>query len=963
MQLPKQISILFLFIFGLFNFSFGQLDSIEKVMEKVQGVKKYELLIQVSKEYWYINPIKSVELAQEAFNIGKEMGDDILKARALNRIANGYYFLEQYKLALEYYIKSLELCEASNYVEGIAKACNNIGLIYKEMADYDMAIEYYNKSLDIEKNTDNWDGILNTTLNIGNIHYALSNYNKALSLYFEGLRIAEQRNDIKGIQDASNNIGSTFSELNNLDSALYYLNRSYEICLKLNDIENQASILNNLGTIYFAKKEYDTALHYYEEALQIESKYEDLWSQANTVRNIGGVFLMMENFDKALRHFYEAVEISKRIQANNLLMDLYGDISETFEFKGDFEQALHYYKRSSNLNDSIFNEESARQIAEIEAQYTFRNKDQQLQLVTKENELKSLKIKTQTYLIYIFASLIVLVFVLVIVFYTRSRNSKRASLILEEKNERITEQKILLEKTISELRESEEKQKSLIENIRDGIIILQGDRLIYTNSAMSNITGYSEDEMYEMTFRDIVATDDLKMIKSNYKKRLEGKPVPTSYEFRLVNKSGKIVFVLLSVGLINYQGKKALLGTLRDITNQKKYQEDILNEKEKAEQATRSKSLFLAGMSHEIRNHMSSIIGITEVLNETDLSEEQTEYLGIISASGNNLLTIINEILDFSKIEAGQVVLEELEFDVYRLVNEVKLLQEVKCKQEGLYLKTVFENKFEAKYLGDPTRISQVLINFVSNAIKFTDRGGITISIKLNGKSKLKNKHNLRFEVSDTGIGISKDSQQKLFKPFSQTHAAVQRKAGGTGLGLAICKQLVELMGGEIGVDSEVGKGSTFWFVVPLDNLQIAASVPTELKVDKLPRQKKKMKVLLVEDNLLNQQLTANILSKEGYVIDIAENGKVGLEFYKKNKYDVLLMDIQMPVMDGIQATRLIREFEEKNHNSRVKIIAVTAHTKDGEQQKLFDIGIDYYLSKPFKPAELLKVLNDLDLS
>ncbi|MEZ5196942.1 MAG: tetratricopeptide repeat protein [Bacteroidales bacterium] len=854
----------------------------------------------------------------------------------------------------------------SNYSTGIAKACNNIGLIYKEMADYDMAIEYYNKSLDIEKKADNWDGILNTTLNIGNIYYALSNFNKALSLYFDGLRIAEDRDDIKGIQDSYNNIGSTYSELNNVDSALYYLNRSYEISLELNDIENQASILNNLGTIFFAKNDYATALEYYHQALEIETRYDDLWSEANTVRNIGGVYLMMEKFDKALDYFSQAVELSKRIEAKNLLMSLYGDISEVYEFKGDFEQSLQFYKRASNLNDSIYNEESARQIAEIEAQYTFRNKDQQLQLVTKDNELKSLKIKTQTYLIYIFASLIVLVLVLVIVFYTRSRNSRRARVLLEEKNERITEQKILLEKTISELRESEEKQKSLIENIRDGIIIIQGERLIFTNPAMSEIAGYSSEEMYEMTFRDIIAPEDLKMIQKNYRKRMEGKPVPASYEFKIKHKSGNIVFVLLSVGIINYQGKKALLGTLRDITSQRRFQEDLLNEKEKAEQATRSKSMFLAGMSHEIRNHMSSIIGITEVLEETNLTKEQKEYLSIINASGNNLLTIINEILDFSKIEAGQVVLEILEFDLFNLVNDVKLLQVVKCKQEGLYLETVFRDNFEPKYFGDPTRISQVLINFVSNAIKFTDSGGITITLKLINDPKtkeLKNRHFIRFEVTDTGIGISKDSQQKLFKPFSQTHAAVQRKVGGTGLGLAICKQLVELMGGEIGVESTVGKGSTFWFSIPLHDLRVVEPVISEsVAAPPAVVHKNKMKVLLVEDNLLNQQLTANILAREGYLIDIAENGKVGLDFYKQNFYDVLLMDIQMPVMDGIQATRLIREFEEKNNSKRVKIVAVTAHTKEGEQQKLFDVGIDYYLSKPFKPAELLKVLNDLDI-
>jgi CheY-like chemotaxis protein/nitrogen-specific signal transduction histidine kinase len=391
----------------------------------------------------------------------------------------------------------------------------------------------------------------------------------------------------------------------------------------------------------------------------------------------------------------------------------------------------------------------------------------------------------------------------------------------------------------------------------------------------------------------------------------------------------------------------------------------LIKQKEKAEQATQSKSMFLAGMSHEIRNHMHSIIGISEMIAETKLNAEQKEYFNIINTSGNELMNIINEILDFSKIEAGQVVLDNTEFNLRELITKVISMHEANARQSGLSLKAEIQESLPENITGDPTRLSQILINLVNNAIKFTDKGGVTI--KVSHKSLVPrpdaNLFKLRFEVIDTGVGISEDSQQKLFKPFSQTHVAVQRKKGGTGLGLAICKQLTDLMDGEIGVISQLGKGSTFWFNIMLSIPELSSNNSSSEPAGKTISAKRKAKVIVVEDNLLNQQLIVNVLVKEGYRVDMAENGKVGFDLYKQNRYNVVLMDIQMPVMDGIQATRLIREYERKNKLNKSVIIAVTAHTKEGEKQNLMDAGMNLYLGKPFKNADLTDMLNKLKLS
>jgi len=539
--------------------------------------------------------------------------------------------------------------------------------------------------------------------------------------------------------------------------------------------------------------------------------------------------------------------------------------------------------------------------------------------------------------------------------------------LLLNKTTEITEQKILLEKTLAELRESERKYKTLIESIQDGIYIIQDERIIFANEAFCELSEYTYGELCDIGPKEIVAPESLRAFSLYYSKQIRGEDVPASLEFRLITKTGKRIDVTAYSGLVNLHGKIATIGTLKNVTKQKVYEKELIKSKEEAEKATLSKSMFIAGVSHEIRNHMNSIIGISDVLAETSLTVEQKDFLDVIQVSGNNLLNIINEILDFSKIEAGQIILEKENLSITKLFQDAISLHEYSAKKKNLYLKAVVSDRIPDRLLGDPTRLSQILVNLVSNALKFTDTGGITLYADILEDKDISTQESndvlIKFRVVDTGIGISKLSQAKLFKPFSQTHAAVQRKMGGTGLGLVICKNLAALMNGEVGIDSEVGEGSSFWFTVSLVNPEI-----TVKKTSKDDNNKPKMKdfngkkVLLVEDNLLNQHLTSKILIKEGYATDIAENGKVGLDLFMNNSYDLILMDIQMPVMDGIQATRLIRKYEKENNKKKIKIIAVTAHTKDGERQKLFNAGLDMYLSKPFKSEELIGMIAGLEL-
>lgn len=376
--------------------------------------------------------------------------------------------------------------------------------------------------------------------------------------------------------------------------------------------------------------------------------------------------------------------------------------------------------------------------------------------------------------------------------------------------------------------------------------------------------------------------------------------------------------------------------------------------RDKAEDATRSKSMFLANMSHEIRTPLNGVIGLTKLLNKTPLNAEQQDLLNIISVSGENLMQIINDILDFSKIESGQINFENIRFDLKEMVNNAFKLMQFRAEEKQIELSYTISPEVPSLLNGDPLRISQVILNLVNNAIKFTHKGSVKLELELLDRSE--NTVRILFRTIDTGIGISEDGLTMLFKDFSQTDTSISRKYGGTGLGLAISKNLVSLMNGEIGVKSELGKGSEFWFRLPLKE----ESLESPVEVD--PEQSgKKIKILLAEDNLINQKVAALTLKHLGFECDIAQNGREAFNKYEKTQYDLILMDMQMPEVDGLKATQLIREFEKKeNILSPVYIVALTASTLDEDRQFCYSAGMDSFLSKPFNHDALKQILMDV---
>ena len=507
------------------------------------------------------------------------------------------------------------------------------------------------------------------------------------------------------------------------------------------------------------------------------------------------------------------------------------------------------------------------------------------------------------------------------------------------------------------LRDQQFYTRSLIESNIDALMTTDPSGIITdVNKQMEALTGCTRDELIGAPFKDFFT--DPSRAAAAIKLVMAEKKV-TDYELTARDRDGKKTVVSYNATTFYDRGRtlQGVFAAARDITERKEVEAELKQARAVAESASRTKSDFLASMSHEIRTPMNAIMGIADLLAKTELSPQQDKYVQIFRRAGDNLLNLINDILDLSKVEASQLDLERTGFSFTDHIEKLSEMVASRALEKGLTLVINIAPDVPADLIGDPTRLRQVLLNLLGNAIKFTETGGVSLHVTLEQDEFAPS--SLRFTVSDTGIGIASDKLGRVFERFTQADSSTTRRFGGSGLGLTISKRLVELMGGRIWVESRIGEGSAFAFIAPFE-IWDTIDRPAEEAIGGGPeRPLPALRVLLAEDSPDNCTITLAYLEDTPYLVEIAETGAIAVEMFMAGRYDLVLMDRQMPVMDGLTATRAIRAWEEANDRQATPIVALTASALKGDREMCLAAGCTAFLTKPIKQAVLLRAIRD----
>ncbi len=503
------------------------------------------------------------------------------------------------------------------------------------------------------------------------------------------------------------------------------------------------------------------------------------------------------------------------------------------------------------------------------------------------------------------------------------------------------------------LREKEAQFRAYFQAPNVGIAITSPEKgWLEANDAICAMLGYTRDELRKLTWLELTHPDDVADDVAEFERLMAGKIDRYSLDKRFRRKDGIFVWTMLSVSCVRNQDGtvKYSVAILKDIGRRKRVQLELAGAKEAAEQASRAKSEFLANMSHEIRTPLNGVIGMLSLALRTDLTPVQREYVQTAANSAESLLHVLSDILDLSKIEAGKLDLESVPFSVAALVDRVTRPIAARAAQKGLRFDCRVAPGTVDDLVGDPWRIGQILNNLLSNAVRFTERGSVEIDVSAVEASP--GIAELVFNVRDTGIGIEPNRIRQIFEPFSQADGSITRRFGGTGLGLAICRELADRMGACVGVESVLGKGSTFRMVGRLPVSSVPAETGAATTGGTVAPARTPRKVLLAEDNPVNRLLAVRLLTEAGHTVVTAENGREALDRMAEGGFDVVLMDLQMPVMGGIEAMERIRA-AEKETGTHVTLVALTAQAMSGDRERCLAAGADHYLAKPYSPKAL----------
>lgn len=707
-------------------------------------------------------------------------------------------------------------------------------------------------------------------------------------IFFNSLLYSQNKENADSTTYYSNLADSNIKE-NNYKNALLYTQKAINYCVENNQIDNQGIQTYKLGKIYFAVKKYDDAREAFSESISLLENLKSSAVYADLYYHLGLTYIHNKNYKAAEICFDKAQEINNEIQTAgfNELLDLQ---------KGIIHKSKGHYYLASQIFSSIIAIADTSETLDTKAEAMY-----QIGLIEEINKRNNLALN----------------------YFNKALDFNAKNGNLEQKSNILFALSSVYDKMLDKSLAYSYLKQHL--NLKESISILNNEKL-----------GIDDYESFKESQR-------LKKIEQLNKKNIE--KAKTNKFSKLINILAIALITILSLlSLSLYKNniirKKSNL-LLSDKNN------ELIIAKEKAEKASKARSEFLSTVSHELRTPLNAINGITHLLLEENPKKSQLHYLSSLKFSGNYLTTFINEILEINKIESNKTELENINFNLRGLLEDIQnSLKGIALKNNDVFTLEI-DPRIPAYILGDPTKLSQIFINLINNALKFTKNGDVTTSVKLLALQE--GEATLSFAITDTGIGIPKDKLATVFESFSQGSVEINRKYGGTGLGLTIVKKLIELLGGEVKLVSIEGEGSTFSFDL---HFKVGEQ---QLPIKEKPKKHltlKGKKILLVEDNKINQMITKKMLENKGMLCEIIDNGEDAIKNAKSNTYDLILMDVHLPGINGTIATQQIREFD-----STTPIIAITAISLDENREMLLSYGMNDVITKPFPPAEFYTII------
>ena len=793
--------------------------------------------------------------------------------------------------AMDYAKQCLSLSEKIGYYRGIGLAYNGMGLVYMYKRDDTQAMVFYQKALTIRQKMDDKDGMAWTHNNMGLAYGDMGNYPMSILNHSLALKIREEMGDKEGMEISFSKRANAYAVLGDYPNAL----KDYFGALKAADeAGSKVRIMadyDDVGRVYDKMGDYPEALKNYLISSKIALEINDSVFMAQMYMSLGDVCYKLRDYPGALKNYQASLKVKEQFDFNKFgIADVYHKLGQVNVAQGNYADALK-------------NALAALQIFEkIDSKYGMAvSYNLLVQIYEKEGNLRE-ALKDQT----------------------------KSLALAKEADAKDVKQSAY--ESLANLNAKLKNYKAAYEN---EVLFKQTYDSVYNKENERKITGLQMQFEFNRQ-QDSVNTAQVK------KDAVVQQQMQRQKAYTRIGIAG---FILLAA---------LLFFVYRSYIYQRKATAAMALAKVRAEQSEKFKEKFLANMSHEIRTPMNAGPGMANLVLETPLTDKQKSYVSGIKKSSENLLVILNDILDLSKLEAGKMQLEKLPFNLREQVNHVMDIMRFKADEKDLLFTLEIADDIPLVIIGDAVRLTEILLNLLGNAIKFTQKGsvGLSVSSRLSADGT---QSDLQFSIKDTGIGISQEQQQKIFESFVQGDSEISRKYGGTGLGLAISKTLIELQGGTIHVKSEPHKASEFIFNIPYAVGSETDIVKAEPKTGRDYSALAKLKILIVEDNDFNQVVIKDTLENlaPGITTAIAANGKIAVEMVQRSYYDLILMDVHMPEMDGYEATRIIRNELKMN----IPIVALTASVIRGDLDKCIKAGMNGYIPKPFKHTELLNEL------